>query len=121
MRSFYLHEASWARLEGPETAAVLGVQSRTSDKKLGPHEWIERSRRRTDLLALNAQLAYSRNCARTTKQESRLTRRNLGTSLFPGECACQGESKNSSVQNERQDSEICETKNKNVAAAGLGG
>jgi len=29
MRSFYLHEASRAQLEGPETAAVLGMQSCT--------------------------------------------------------------------------------------------
>jgi hypothetical protein len=54
------------------------------------------------LLALDAELDFRRNCARTTERESRLKRAKLRHELVPPKCACQGESKNSSVQNERR-------------------
>jgi hypothetical protein len=43
----------------------------------------KRSRGSTALLALDAELGFQRNCARTRVRESRLKRRNLGTSVFP--------------------------------------
>jgi len=48
-----------------------------------PREWRKRSRGTTTLLALDAELGFQSNCARTRVQDSRLKRRNLGPSLFP--------------------------------------
>src|SRR2546427_9404112 len=47
-------------------------------------------------------LACKENCARTTERESCLKRAKPQHELVPSECRSQGESKNSSVQNERR-------------------
>ena len=59
--------------------AVLYVGQEVSLRESGE----KGNRGGTALLALDAELGFQRNCARTTERESRLTRRNLGSSLFP--------------------------------------
>src|SRR5882724_7876014 len=85
MQKLASQEASRARMLWPGTAGVLGVQFCTSDRRLGPARAEKTSRGRTALLALDAELRCSRNCARTRERESRLKRRNLDMMLFLGD------------------------------------
>jgi hypothetical protein len=105
----------------PGTAGVLGVQSCTSDRRLGPARVEKKERGGAVLLALDTELGFSEKLrsgygAGVSPQTAKPR-----YELVPPKCACQGESKNSSVQKERRDSEICEIQNKNATADGLGG
>jgi hypothetical protein len=74
--------ASRARMLWRGTAAALGVQSVGSDKDQVPQERRKTSRGRTALLALDAELSYSRNGPWTTERESRRKGRNLKMRVF---------------------------------------
>ena len=80
-----------------------------------PREWRKRSRGGTVLLALDAELGFQRNCARTRVQDSRLKRRNLGMSLFPENVGVKENRKILLCKTSGGSTEICEIKNKNTA------
>jgi len=109
MRSFYLRKANRARLEWPETAAVSGVQSWTLYRTLGSAR-VERKEPTTywPLSARCGAWLFKETALGLRSGESRLKRRNLGTSLFPENVGVKENRNILLCKRTSGDSEICE-------------